>query len=339
MDQAAPPGSQPPNNSSDTPSDTNQQPPVTPPVPQAEPTSAAVPEPLPGAASPPDSPPEEKKRKIPLLPILIIVGLVVAFAVGLFLLRQSLYKEINKHGTTNHEATMSQMPESSSMQDHLMDKKVLVIGNDPTYAPMESLNEKGEPVGFDIDLGNAIAKEMGIKVQFKAVPWDNIFTSLERQEIDLIISSVSITEERKKLYAFSEPYLNAGQVVVTAKTNTLIQRPEDLTGKKVGAQEETTSLEQAKKYSTAAKAYPDPDAAVADLLKGTLDGVIVDLPAAKGYTDKNPTLKIATDPFTSEYYGIVIKKGDTAMQEHINSILKDLQQKGVLADLKAKWLE
>jgi ABC-type amino acid transport substrate-binding protein len=201
------------------------------------------------------------------------------------------------------------------------------------------LDEKGEAIGFDIDLGKEIAKGMEMEPEFKAIPWDNIFTSLEREEIDLVISSVSITDERKKLYAFSVPYLNAGQVILTAKTNTAITKPADLTGKKVGAQQETTSLEQAQKYSTGAKAYPDPDAAVADLLKGTLEAVIVDLPAAKGYTVKNPTLKIASDPFTSEYYGVVMKKGDAAMQEHVNTVLRNLEQKGVLADLKAKWLE
>lgn len=220
-----------------------------------------------------------------------------------------------------------------------LQKDTIIIGSDTTYPPMEYVDDKGEIVGFTIDLGNEIAKEMEVTPEVKSIVWDDIFTALENKQIDMIMSSVSITEERKKKYEFSDPYLNAGQVIITNKTNTTITKPADLTGKKVGAQEATTSLAEAEKYSTAAVSYPDPEAAIADLLAGKLDAVIADLPAAKGFTDEHQALKIASDPFTSEYFGIVFRKGDTKLRNHVNEILAQLQQKGILADLKEKWLQ
>ena len=97
--------------------------------------------------------------------------------------------------------------------------KELIIGTDPTLPPMEFL-QNGNFVGYDIDLENLLAKQMGVKVVFKNVVFDNIFNALQQNQIDLIISAVTITPERQQKYDFSEEYLNAGQVIITQKTNT-----------------------------------------------------------------------------------------------------------------------
>lgn len=323
MDQTAPPGAQPPN--------------VNPPESQASPTPQPPPVSPPPALQPATEvpPPASPKRRFPFLSFLVIAVLILAVVGVIFYLRQSLYQQINQYNTTDRNMSET----NAGTTQRTLQKDTIIIGSDTTYPPMEYVDDKGEIVGFTIDLGNEIAKEMEVTPEVKSIVWDDIFTALENKQIDMIMSSVSITEERKKKYEFSDPYLNAGQVIITNKTNTTITKPADLTGKKVGAQEATTSLAEAEKYSTAAVSYPDPEAAIADLLAGKLDAVIADLPAAKGFTDEHQALKIASDPFTSEYFGIVFRKGDTKLRNHVNEILAQLQQKGILADLKEKWLQ
>lgn len=311
-------------------------------VPPSSPPPAATPLGAGGAVAPP-SPVAAKKKRWPLLGIGIFVLLLLIFVGGLMYIRQNLYKEINKHAQGGHTAmnmdNMTTTDGTMVMNHALLNPKVLTIGIDPTFQPMEYKNEKGEIVGYDADLGREIAHEMAVDVVFKTISWDDIFTALEHKDIDIIISSVSITDERKQKYGFSEPYLNAGQVILTRKATATITKPTDLAGKKVGAQVSTTSIQEAQKYGATTVSYPDPNAAIQDLISGKIDAVIADLPAAKGYTDTDPTIKIASDPFTSEYYGIVVRKNDTELQKHIDQIIIDLQQKGVLADLKEKWLE
>ena len=90
----------------------------------------------------------------------------------------------------------------------------IVVATDATWPPMEYVDENREIVGYDIDLMKAIAEEAGLEVEFKNVAWDGIFAGLAAGEYDAVISSVTITDERRENYDFSDPYINAGQIVV-----------------------------------------------------------------------------------------------------------------------------
>ena len=94
------------------------------------------------------------------------------------------------------------------------DDNTISVGTDATWPPMEFINEDKELVGFDIDLMNAIAEAAGFEVEFQNTAWDGIFAGLGSGDYDAVISSVTITEDRKETMDFSEPYLNAGQVLV-----------------------------------------------------------------------------------------------------------------------------
>lgn len=217
--------------------------------------------------------------------------------------------------------------------------KKLIVGTDPTLQPMEYM-ENGKLLGYDIDLANIIAKELGIEVEFKNILFDNIFTALDEKQIDMIISAVTITAERQQKHDFSEQYLNAGQVIIVKKDNTSVKSTADLKGKKIATQKGTTNEESAIKYTTdnLVIRYPDFEQATQALVDGKVDALFTDLPSAKGITVANPTLKIASDPFTNEYYGIVFRKGDP-MVKQINQALESIRVKGFLTDLKQKWLD
>ena len=216
----------------------------------------------------------------------------------------------------------------------------LVVGTDATYQPMEYVAPDGAIVGYDIDLGNAIAAELGAKIEYKNIPWDDVFKALENKQIDMIISSVSITDERKQKYDFSDNYLNAGQVIITRKDNTTIVSAETLRGKKIGVQQDTTEEAKALDYTSKnlVTSYPDSNQAVKALVDGHIDAQITDLPGAIDIVTKNSRLKIASDPITNEYYGIVFRKNDPNVTK-INEALTSLRKKGVLTDLLTKYLK
>jgi len=219
--------------------------------------------------------------------------------------------------------------------------KKIVVATDATWPPMEMVDEKTkEFVGFDIDLMKAIAKEGGFEVEFRNVAWDGIFAGLAAGEYDAVISSVTITEERQKEFDFSNPYINAGQIVIVLATNTDINGPEDLGGKTVAAQIGTTGAMAIQEIAGATlKGYDDIGFAFEDLLAGRVDAVVCDTPVAADYAGVQYAgqIKLVGQPFTDEYYGIMVSKGNTELLTKINDGLKKVQDKGLDKELMANW--
>ncbi len=232
----------------------------------------------------------------------------------------------------------SNYPSSVPMQQ----KEKIIVGTDATYPPMESKDENGNLVGYDIDLGEEIGTELGYDVEFKDIAFDKIFDALDTKQIDVIISSVTITDERSQKYNFSEPYINAGQVIVIRRDGKEdAMSAEELKGKRVGVQKGTTSEEEALKYTNRnlVNAFSDYTQAVAALSSRTIDALIVDLTAAKGLVDENPSLVIASDPFTNEFYGVALRKDDVELKSKIDKVILSLQKRGILNNIKQKWFQ
>lgn len=271
---------------------------------------------------------DESKPKFIKIGILILFFIVILI-VGAYYVINSLQKELDKSE-----------PIGPNVQ-RIIDSGKIVIAADATFPPMEYVDNNEKIIGYDIDLGNRISEELNVKAEFKNIVWDDIFDKLLQGDVDIVISSVTITDERKLKYNFSEPYLNAGQVIITRKATTSITSTDDLQGKKIAVQKGTTNEQQALEYTSEALVlkYDDFIDATNALLEGKADVIFSDLTGAKGIVNANPTLKIASDPFTSEFYGIVFRKDEEDLVVKINSILDTLRQRGVLVLLKQKWLE
>ncbi|MEA3459055.1 MAG: basic amino acid ABC transporter substrate-binding protein, partial [Chloroflexota bacterium] len=197
----------------------------------------------------------------------------------------------------------------------------ITVATDATWPPAEMIDEETkEIIGFDIDLVNAIGQEAGLEVEFKNVAWDGIFVGLEAGEYDAICSSVTILPEREEKYGFSEPYFNAGQLVVVRIETTDIKSHEDLSGKTAGAQIGTTGAFEVEKVEGATlKEYDTIDLAFMDLLEGRIDAAVADSPVSYGFVAKYPgKLKTVGEPFTDEWYGILVKKGNVELLDLIN---------------------
>ena len=120
-------------------------------------------------------------------------------------------------------------------------EKPLIVASDATWPPIEMLDENKNVVGYSIDYLKAVAKEAGLNVEFRNTAWDGIFAALESRQADIIASSVTITDKRKKAMGFSDPYCEIRQAVVVS-TNSDLKNLKELDGKKVGGQIGTTGL-------------------------------------------------------------------------------------------------
>jgi polar amino acid transport system substrate-binding protein len=222
-------------------------------------------------------------------------------------------------------------------------EKTVVVATDATWPPMEMLDANKNIIGFEIDFMKAVAKEGGFKVEFKNTAWDGIFGGLEIGKYDAIISSVTITDERKKKYDFSVPYINAGQLLVAPKTLKGVKSLADLKGKKVGAQIGTTgAMEVQKVKGVELKNYDEIGLAFEDMAAGRIDGVVCDTPVAADYALQRAEYKakfmIVGEPFTKEQYGVVVKKGNKELLALIDKGIKAVQKKGINKELEKKWL-
>ncbi len=221
--------------------------------------------------------------------------------------------------------------------------KVYVVGTDAAYAPFESQNEKGEIVGFDIEVVQAIAKKAGIEVKFVNTPWEGIFNALGQGDRDMIVSAVTITAERKQTMDFSNPYFDAQQLIAV-KEKSKVAKFADLKKLKVGVQTGTTGDEAVTKLlgktSTNIKRFESTPLALKELEAGGVDAVVADNGVIIHYVANNPggKFKMVSDKeFVPEQYGIAIKKGNTELQEKLNKGLAEITADGSYEQIYKKY--
>jgi polar amino acid transport system substrate-binding protein len=223
----------------------------------------------------------------------------------------------------------------------------ITIATDATFPPMEMVDESKAIVGFDIDLMNAAAKAGGFAVEFKNTAWDGIFAGLDNGKYDAVMSSVTITDDRKKTMDFSTPYVNAGQILTVRTETDGVESLADLKGKTVGAQIGTTGAFEIDKvkdqYKITEKTYDEAGLAFADLANKRIDAVVIDTPVAANYAlqaaEYKGKLKMVGKAFTEEYYGVAVKKGNAKVLDVINAGLKKVLDAGDNKAIEDKWLK
>ena len=221
--------------------------------------------------------------------------------------------------------------------------KVYVVGTDAAYAPFESQNDKGEIVGFDIDVVKAAAQKAGIEVKFLNTPWEGIFNSVAQGDRDLLVSAITITPERRQTLDFSTPYFDAQQLIAV-ESGSKIARFDDLKKLKVGVQNGTTGDEVITKLqgkdSANIKRFESTPLALKEMEVGGVDAVVADNGVVVHYVANNPNSKfktIADSSFATEQYGIAVKKGNAELLEKINKGLAGIKEDGTYAKIYTQY--
>ena len=218
----------------------------------------------------------------------------------------------------------------------------IIFATDATWPPMEFVNDQKQVVGYSIAFMTAAGKEAGFTPVFKNTAWDGIFAGLEAKKYDAIVSSVSITDERKKKMDFSEPYFTVRQALIVNKTSTA-KSLADLKGQKVGGQIGTTGYFAIKAAAgVEAKSYDEVGLAMEDLNVGRIAAVVCDDPVAANYAlDKyKDKLKIAAiiESGEAENYGVAVNKGNAATLALINKGIAAVKAKALDKDLNVQWI-
>ncbi len=235
--------------------------------------------------------------------------------------------------------------QASASTDEVLQKiaktKTLTIGTDATFKPFEYKNgDKYE--GFDIDLIQAIAKELGAeKVDIVDTEFKGLIPGLQAKKFDIIVSSMYITDERKKTIDFSDTYFPGGLSIMVKKDNDSIKSINDLKGKKVSVQIGTKSvkfLEDNYKEIQLVKVEKNTEMFL-ELETGKVDAVVTGLPAAKTYTKEKGTTKVLPDTLTQEYYGFGIRKENAEFTKAVNEALKKVKASGQYDQIVKKWFE
>ncbi len=221
--------------------------------------------------------------------------------------------------------------------------KKYVFATDATYPPFE-FEKDGKYVGIDIDLINAIAKEEGFEVEVKPMDFKGIIPGITSKQLDGAIAGISITDERKKVVDFSEPYYQAGLALVVRGDNETIKSPEDLKGKTIAIKKGTTGAkfadELGKKHGATVKYFDDTPSMFQEVVNGNADATLEDYPviAYKIAVDKGSNLKIVGDRLNGDFYGIAVAKGNEELLNKINSGLKKLKDSGKYDEIVKTYL-
>ena len=219
--------------------------------------------------------------------------------------------------------------------------KTYIVGTSADFPPFEYI-EKGQIVGFDIDLIKAIAESQGIKVEFQDISFDSLIPGLNAGTIDIVASGMTITEERAKVVDFTEPYYSANQAVLvkegSGKNVTVL-----FGDHKLAVQTGTTgdlwveeNLEKTGILKGKVTRFDTFVLAIQDLLNGNVDGVVLDTPVALRYAAENPVV-MAAEIITGEEYGFAVAKGNKELLEKLNKGLEEVKTSGKMDELLKKY--
>ena len=231
------------------------------------------------------------------------------------------------------------------------DLKELRIGTDATYEPFEYKSPDGKIIGFEIDLANAICAEMKRNCVFVESPWDGIIPSLMAKKFDMILSGMTVTDERRKTVSFSDKITDIPYRVIVKHASGLDGSPASLKGKKVGVQKATTEANFADKYYAKAGAtvmrYESTQDSYLDLAAGRVDALVGNLVEMKmGFLAKPEGKPFEFAPYEMKDQvilgygtGVAMRKGDDKLRSEFNSALKTVRVNGSYKKIADKYFD
>ena len=224
----------------------------------------------------------------------------------------------------------------------------LVIGTEGSYPPFNFTDASGNLQGFDIDIAKALCVKLQANCRFVAQDWEGLIPALLSKKIDAIVASMSITEERMKVVAFTQRYYRTPARFVAPKSSHITDTsPEGLAGKSLGAQSSTIHakyLEEHYQESTI-KLYGSHDTAMLDLAAGRIDAVLVQSTAVYDWLNKTPEgacCEFVGEPLSDPAYfglgaGIAVRKEDEALREQLNQAIDAIRADGTYQQINAKY--
>jgi arginine/ornithine transport system substrate-binding protein len=226
----------------------------------------------------------------------------------------------------------------------------LKVAIDPTYQPFTFKTADGKPTGFDVDIAEALCNEIKRKCVYVEQVWDGMIPGLQAKKYDVIISSMSITEERLQAVDFTDKYYNTPSRIVV-KTGTPFTDAASLKGKKIGvlkgSTQEKYAMGELKTAGVSVVPYEAQDQVYLDIKSGRLDGTVADRvevtggflskPEGAGYGFVGPVL--AEAKYFGTGAGVALRKGETALKDELNAAIKTIRSNGVYETVSKKYFD
>ena len=242
--------------------------------------------------------------------------------------------------TPSEEESNQQTAENQDLLDTIRTRGKIIIATEGTWAPWTFHDETGKLTGYDIELGRAIAKKMGVQVEFIEGKWDGLLAGVSSGRYDIMINGVDITPDREKAYHFTDPYAYNRTVVIVTEGNTTIQSMADLKGKQTANTISSTYETIAEKYGAKVLGVDDLNQTFELLLGGridaTLNAEVTYYDYKKVHTDAPIKIAAIADETTS--VGIPLRKENTEkLRTELNKILSDMRTSGELSALAVQF--
>jgi len=222
---------------------------------------------------------------------------------------------------------------------------VLKIGTETAFAPFDFI-DAGTHVGLNMDLMNEVAKEMGVKTEWTALPWEGVLPGLEAKKFDMVTGPVTITKARMERYRFTPPIAEATVALLKRKGDKSVMKPEDIAGKAVGGGKASAQLAQLKTFAESlgkadVREYPGNNEAYADLAAGRIVAVGNSLPNISFVAQqRSDTFEVVKPAFgIKSYFGYVARKDDDSakLMDAITAAMLKIKGDGRLAKIQKKW--
>ncbi|HHE9506621.1 TPA: lysine/arginine/ornithine ABC transporter substrate-binding protein [Haemophilus influenzae] len=216
----------------------------------------------------------------------------------------------------------------------------LTFAMEPSYPPFETTNEKGEIIGFDVDVANAICQEIQVTCKFKSETFDSLIPSLKAKRFDAAISAIDITDARAKQVLFSDAYYDSSASYVALKGKATLE-----SAKNIGVQNGTTfqqyTVAETKQYSP--KSYASLQNAILDLKSGRIDIILGDTAVLSDMISKEPKIQFIGEKVTNKKYfgnglGIAMHKSNKDLAAQLNKGLAAIKANGEYQKIYDKWM-
>ncbi|GHD23365.1 amino acid ABC transporter substrate-binding protein [Tianweitania populi] len=228
---------------------------------------------------------------------------------------------------------------AQSNLDKVKSSGELRIGTEGTYAPFTFHDASGALVGFDVEIGREVAKRIGVEAKFLEGKWDGLIAGIDADRYDAVINQVGITEERKKKYDFSDPYIASKAVLIVKDDNSEIKTFADLKGKK-SAQSLSSNFGKLAANNGAELVGTDGfDQSIQLVLKGRADATLNDSLSFLDFKKHKPDapVKIAAQEENADFSGIIIRKNEPDLLAAINKALAEIKADGTYQKIADKY--
>lgn len=233
---------------------------------------------------------------------------------------------------------------TADVLDEIIQRGVLRVGLEPGYMPFELTNQRGEIIGFDVDIARRMANAMGVKLELVSTAWDGIIPALLTEKFDIIMSGMTLTQQRNLTVNFANPYIVVGQTVLIrkeiadeVKSYRDLNKPKFKVSSKLG----TTGEQAVQRMIPQAEyvSFESEQEAVLDMLNGKVHAVVYDLPllSITNAQRNDGNLVFLDEPFTHEPLAWAIRRGNYDFLNWLNNFLNQIKSDGTYEQIYNKW--